>query len=227
MTNVRKSISDGIEALLKEGLYLMRELKKKDDSQFRSIYQIWYTRALPIVQQLLPERMNEFVNLYQAWIQHFLLDDTSDLHTKRHAYNQFVQQYRILESAQTRLDDTLTNIQGLVQAEVLDNELDAATELWRAGHIRSAGTIAGVVLERHLAKVCSSRNLTSRKKNPTISDWNGILKDNNVYDIPAWRGIQRLTDIRNLCTHPKDRDPTKEEVDELISGVERITKTIF
>ena len=40
-------------------------------------------------------------------------------------------------------------------------------------------------------------------------------------------GIQRLADIRNLCTHPKDREPTKEEVDELISEAERITKTIL
>ena len=32
MENVRNRISEAIEALLKEGLYLMRELKKKDDS---------------------------------------------------------------------------------------------------------------------------------------------------------------------------------------------------
>lgn len=232
MANVRERVGKEIEALLKEGLYLMRELKKTNDSKFRAGYQIWYTRALPVVKQLLPERLDEFTNLYDDKrtsydIAGHLLDFESFGSQKDHAYMNFVQQYRILESTQTRLDDIFTNIHGLVQAEILDSELDAATELRRAGHIRAAGTIAGVVLERHLAKVCSSRNLVTRKKKPTLADWNDILKDAKVYDIPTWRGIQRFADIRNLCTHPKDRDPTGEEVDELIHGVERITKTIF
>jgi hypothetical protein len=232
MANVRERIGKEVEALLKEGLYLLGEFSKKDDSKFRGGYQIWYTRALAVVQQLIPERLGEFTTLYDekdriytvAW---YLKEPVPSFGGKNDAYMRFLQQCRILESAQTRLDDILTNIHGLVQAEILDSEIDAATELSKAGHIRAAGTIAGVVLERHLAKVCSSRNLTTRKKKPTLSDWNDILKDANVYDIPTWRGIQRLTDIRNLCTHAKDRDPTKKEVDELISEVERITKTIF
>ena len=232
MVDVRNSIKEWIEALLKEGLYLMRELKKKDDSRFRAGYQTWYTRGLPIVRQLLPERLDEFTNLYDDKkalydISGYLLDDNPSTGEFRHAYMIFVQQYRILESAQTRIDDVLTNIHGLVQAEILDSELDAAIELWKAGHIRSAGTLAGVVLERHLAKVCSSKNLKIIKKNPVLSDFNDALKDAGVYDTPTWRGVQRLTDIRNLCAHARDREPTKEEVEELIRGVEKIAKTIL
>ena len=235
MSNMRERIKKELESLIEEGSELLGHLRKKDSVDFRRGYQAWYTRTLVVVKQLIPERLDEFTRLYYDkdatyTIARYLRGGYSDYTAqgaRSGAHNRFLQQKLILESAQSRIDDVLTNIQGLVQAEILDNELDAATELWRAGHIRSAGTIAGVVLERHLAKVCSSRNLTSRKKNPTISDWNDILKDANVYDIPTWRGIQRLADIRNLCTHPKDRDPTKEEVDELIRGVERITKTIF
>ena len=232
MLNVKERIADELESLLEEGLQIQTELGKKKERKFRSDYQIWYTRALRVVQQLLPERLGEFTSLYHekdriytiAW---YLREPSPGISARNEAYMRFLQQYQILESAQTRLDDILTNIYGLVQAEILDSELDASTELWRTGHIRAAGTLAGVVLERHLAKVCSSRTLTTRKKKPTLSDWNDILKDANVYDIPTWRGIQLLTDIRNLCAHPGDRDPTKEEVDELIRGVERITKTIF
>lgn len=228
MVNAKERIREWIEVLLKEGLYLMRELKKKDDSNFKSGYQMWYTRALPLVQQLLPERLIEFANLYDDKntifdIAGYLLGDGDS----SEAYMNFVQQYRIFEAVQTRLDDAFTNISGVVQAEFLDSELDAATEMWRAGHLRAAGTLVGVVLERHLAKICLSKNLTSHKKSPTLADWNDILKDASVYDIPTWRGIQYLADIRNLCAHAKDRDPTKEEVDELIRGVERITKIIF
>ncbi len=232
MANVRECVGKEIEALLKEGLYLMRELKKTDDSKFRAGYQIWYTQALAVVQQLIPERLGEFTSLYGEKVNPYAIGKylrriRVGVDERNAAYMRFVQQYRILESTETRLDNILTNIYGLVQAEILDGELDASTELWRTGHIRAAGTLAGVVLERHLAKVCSSRTLTTRKKKPTLSDWNDTLKDANVYDIPTWRGIQLLTDIRNLCAHPGDREPTKEEVDELIRGVERITKTIF
>jgi hypothetical protein len=34
-----------------------------------------------------------------------------------------------------------------------------------------------------------------------------------------------LGDIRNLCGHDKHREPTADEVEELIEGTERILKT--
>lgn len=232
MPNGRERIGKELEVLVEQGSELIKELGEKGDARFRFEYQSWYTRALPVVKQLLPERLDEFTRLYEDKktgydITSYLTDSLPFKTQADAAHMRFVQQYRILESAQTRLDDILANIHGLVQAEILDNELDAATELWKTGHIRSAGTLAGVVLERHLAKICSSKNLKSRKKKPSLADWNDMLKEANVYDTPTWRGIQRLADIRNLCAHPGDRDPTREEVDELIRGVERITKTIF
>lgn len=232
MSNVRGRIVKELEVLVEQGSELIEELGKTGDAKFRFEYQSWYTRTLPVVKQLLPERLDEFTRLYEDKkagydIAGYLTNSSPFEIQANAAHMRFIQQYWILKSAQTRLDDILTNIRGLVQAEILDNELDAATELWRAQHIRAAGTLAGVVLERHLAKVCSSRNLKSPKRKPTLADWNDVLKNANVYDTPTWRGIQRLTDIRNLCAHPGDRDPAKEEVDELIRGVERITKTIF
>ncbi len=232
MSSVGERIGKELKTLVDQGSELIAGWDEEGNAKFRYEYQSWYTRALPVVEQLLPERLDEFTRLYEDkktgyTIAGYLRDPSPFFHQVASAHMQFIQQHQILESAQTRLDDILTNIHGLVQAEILDNELSAATELWKTGHIRSAGTLAGVVLERHLAKVCSSRNLKSPKRKPTLADWNDVLKNANVYDTPTWRGIQRLTDIRNLCAHPGDRNPTKEEVDELIRGVERITKTIF
>ena len=236
MINTRERISKELENLVEQGPELLRDLRTtKDGLKFRSEYQTWYTRALAVIKQLIPERLDEFTRLYydkdiKFTVSTYLRGTYTDVQAKNAfilASSRFSQQCKILQSAQTRLDDILTNIHGIVQAEILDNELDAAAELWRAKHIRAAGTLAGVILERHLAKVCSSKNLTSRKKKPSLADWNDMLKEANVYDIPAWRGIQRLIDIRNLCAHPGDRDPTTEEVDELIREVERITKTIL
>ena len=52
-------------------------------------------------------------------------------------------------------------------------------------------------------------------------------KSNNVVDIPEWRNIQRLADIRNMCDHHKGAEPTKENIEELIAGTDKMIKTIF
>jgi hypothetical protein len=62
---------------------------------------------------------------------------------------------------------------------------------------------------------------------PTISDFNELLKGGDVIDLVMWRFIQHLGDIRNLCDHGKDREPTKDEVLELIDGVDKVIKTVF
>ena len=65
------------------------------------------------------------------------------------------------------------------------------------------------------------------KKNPHISDLNQTLKDNNVINTAVWRNIQFLGDIRNLCDHKKTKDPSKEQIGDLIDGVKKIIKTVF
>jgi uncharacterized protein (UPF0332 family) len=97
----------------------------------------------------------------------------------------------------------------------------------KKGFTRGAGAIAGVVLERHLKQVCKNHNITITKRNPTINDLNQLLKDNNIIEVPDWRFIQRLSDLRNLCDHDKEKEPTRGEVEELINGVEKIIKTVF
>ena len=87
--------------------------------------------------------------------------------------------------------------------------------------------MAGVVLESHLSQVCENHKIKVTKKKPTINDFDQLLKDSDVIEIHDWRFIQHLADLRNLCDHNKKREPKKEEIDDLINGVEKITKTIF
>lgn len=136
-------------------------------------------------------------------------------------------QQSILNSVKSRFESTLFDIKQLVQADLFDSELDSARELLKHKFLRGSGAVAGVVLEKHLCQVVANHNIKTQKKDPTISDSNDLLKKNGVLNTPTWRQIQRLGDIRNLCDHNKKREPTKEEVEELISGVEKFTKSLF
>ena len=142
-------------------------------------------------------------------------------------YRRYKTQLAIFESVATRFESTLLDIRKLTQADLFDSELDAARELTSHGFLRAAGVVAGVVLERHLSQVMDNHSVTTRKKGPTISDFNDSLKNAGVLETPPWRQIQRLGDLRNLCGHDKGKEPTKDEIEELISGVEKYTKTLF
>jgi len=139
----------------------------------------------------------------------------------------FQNQLLILKSTRKRFESSLFGIKQVVQADLFDSELEASKELNKQGFVRCGGAISGVVLEKHLCQVCEHHNISITKKDPTINDFNQILKDKNVIEVPDWRFIQHLSDLRNLCDHDKKIEPTKEQVNELISGVEKITKTIY
>jgi hypothetical protein len=212
---------------------------------FKEKYQYWYTESLSIIKLLLPDRMNDFVKLYEKpkgrkkveYGTYVIEDCLQGLRVTRGlgekvvgpeaAIPQFQQQLNILKSVKRRFKSSLFDIKQLVQADLFDSELDAARELNKKGFTRGAGAVAGVVLESHLSQACDNHKIKVTKKNPTINDFNQLLKDNEVIEMPTWRFIQHLADLRNLCDHKKKRDPKTEDIDELIEGVGKITKTLF
>ncbi|NHZ86306.1 MAG: hypothetical protein GWP19_10550 [Planctomycetia bacterium] len=213
---------------------------------FSNKYQDWYSESLITIKQLLPDRMNDFIRLYEKpkttrkeiTHENYTIEDylnnitvTSSMYGKivgpESAIPRFKQQLNILKSIKKRFTSTLFDIKQLVQADLFDSELEAAKELVNKGYLRGAGAIAGVVLEKHLAQVCINQGIKIIKKKSSISDFNDKLKGAKTYETPTWRKIQHLGDLRNLCDHKKKRDPNIEDVDELIEGVEKITKTIF
>ena len=109
----------------------------------------------------------------------------------------------------------------------MDSEIDSAKLLVKNGFLRAAGAICGVVLEKHFAVVCDMHKIKPTKKNPCINDYNQLLKEEGVIDTPTWRKICYYADIRNLCDHKKNEEPTKVQVQDLVTGTEKVIKTIF
>jgi hypothetical protein len=235
-------IKEQIKAAFKDENKVKNYIKKI--LPFNKEYQSWYSESLVLIKQLMPDRLNDFIRLYEKSktrksieYGNYVMEDYLQNLTVKNGYekkvgpdaaiNQFDQQLNILKSIERRFESTLFDIKQLVQADLFDSELDSAKELNKNKFTRGAGAIAGVVLEKHLGQVLTNHNLKSTKKNASISDYNDILKSSEVYDTPTWRKIQHLGDIRNLCDHNKTREPKQEEVDELISGVDAIIKTVY
>ena len=230
----------------------MTKAKKKTTEDLRKIipdfkgnYQRWYSESLAVLSVLLPDRVNDFKVYYQLPRPPKELDHSTytisdylkgmrvtraggsiEVVGPKAAQTPMQQQVEIIRAAKARFESSLFDIKGMAQADLFDNELDASAELNKNGFMRGAGAVAGVVLEGHLATVCSNHSVTITKKKPTIADFNDALKSANVIDQATWRFIQHLGDIRNACDH-KGKDPTKDAVDDLITGVRKISKTVF
>jgi len=214
---------------------------------FERNYQRWYTEAAAVVEQLIPARADEFKRLYQGEAKRRAIDaETYNIQdwlagrraaagaAGRPAFNDLLaatmrlkMQLEILRSAETRLESSLFDVRRIVQADLFDSELDACRALAEHGFLRAAGTVAGVVLEKHLHQVAADHDIVIRNPEPTLNEYNDRLKKAGVLDVPAWRRIQRLADIRNLCGHQKHREPRGREVKELIEGVDEIVRTLI
>lgn len=212
---------------------------------FKREYQIWYSEAHRLIAQLLPSRLVDFESHYKppktrkeiSYGNYKIEDYLKSIVVTRGwekeqvvgigaAWPEFNQQISILQSLEGRFESSLFEIRTLVQADLFADELDAADAILKQGFTRGAGAMAGVVLEGHLRTVCDQHGAPA-PKSATLGKLNDHAKDKGVLDLPTWRFIQHLADIRNLCDHKLPADPTKDQVTELIQGVRKITKTVM
>lgn len=246
----REELKNGVKELIEEAIEICASASKAKKSadilKFGMEYQKWYTRALKVVEVLAPDRLTEFISYYKidpkrklVNAQNYVIQDfIMGIGAREDAYGKsywdinnvtaikVYNQLQILQSLETRIDSVLSDVQGALLSELQDKELATAEELLKI-NLRSAGSLAGVILENHLQKIMQNHHVTVSKKNPTISEMNNLLKSNEIYDLPIWKKVEYLGSIRNLCSHKKEREPKKEEVEELIVGVNKVIKEVY
>jgi hypothetical protein len=240
----RELIRDEMNVLYNEGAGLVVAFQKKEEKSFQYDYQRWYTKALKVVASLASDRLGEFRSYYEVdpkrkllgygtyVIQDFLKGvapsgyNYENFDTRGQVLTCFFDQITIFKAIIDRADSVLGNIETELYSELQDSEVAVARELAKV-NLRAAGALVGVVIEGHLQKVASAHGVKLTKKNPTIADLNDPLKSASVIDTPTWRKISFLADLRNLCSHKKDSDPSKDQVEELIQGAEWLAKNVF
>lgn len=188
------------DAVLKafEGNRAAAKLHLEKLPKFAKSYQPWYSECLVLIKQLLPDRLNDFMRLYEKpkgrkeiSFENYRIEDalqglriTMGYEVKadsKSAIPHFDQQVAILDSLNSRFESSLYDIRQLVQADLMDSELQAARELLKHKFARAAGAVAGVVLEKHLAEVCAAHGVKTTKKHPSIGDLNDALKNADVF----------------------------------------------
>ncbi|MBI2171409.1 MAG: hypothetical protein HYU30_05245 [Chloroflexi bacterium] len=240
----REAIHKELDALYKEGAELGVAFQKKEEEQFQYDYQRWYTKALKAMASLAADRHAEFRSYYEvdpkrkslAYGTYVIQDYLKGVAPSKLQYpgfdpraqvlTCFFNQLTILNSIGERVDSVLANIEGELYTELQDSEVAVARQLAKVS-LRAAGALLGVVIEGHLQKVAQAHGVKVAKNNPTIADLNDPLKAASVIDTSEWRKISYLADLRNLCSHKKDVEPTKEQVEDLIQGAEWLTKNVF
>jgi hypothetical protein len=240
----RDLVRKEVESLYDEGAKLGAAFQEKKEKNLQYDYQRWYTKALKVVETLAPDRYAEFRGYYEIdpkrkvlgygtyVIQDYFKNvvpssyQYPDFDMRQQFLQNFFNQITILRSISERVDNLVANIEGELYAELQDSEITTARQLTKVS-IRAAGALMGVVIEGHLQKVAENRRIAITKKNPTIADLNDPLKAAGIVDTPTWRKISYLADLRNMCSHKKDAEPSKEQVEELIAGAEWLTKNVF
>lgn len=215
------------------------EIAKQHDTQDFSLekaYNSFYTRALPILEKILPNRVKEFNECYKLnTITHLSKYDISTFlirvqcvslcsEYELEAIKLFERQQSIIEAARDLLDTQIFNLENDIRQNIYTDELDIAEKLFSKGYIRASGSVAGVVLENHLKNVCRQDSSIQLNGSETLSQYNLLLKS-KIGNI-VWGRIDSISRIRNACDHARDEAPTQNEVKLLIDETKQILKDV-
>lgn len=193
-------------------------------------YHVWYATCLGLVEANMPSRVTELVSknsevdLSESVIcaSPNAADATLRLAAQKLRGN-LAQISGIVASVPAYLEARLHNLELAVASAYVTEQIGEAEILLRAGHVRAAGAIAGVLLERHLRLLCDQHSppIPYAVDKATIAKLNDPLRDAGVYNISQWRNVQRMADIRNQCAHAGIVDPRTEDVRDLIAEVRK------
>lgn len=190
-----------------------------DREQLDSKYYSSYTEAIIFIKQVAPHMLDNFIQLHNTINEPLRVQKI---------YTILLQQKSILEGVKRRFTSSLFDIQHLAQADLFSDALDQARYLCTHKYYRAAGIVAGVVLEQHLKSICNTQGFTIKEKNPSISHYKITLWDENKY-ITANQSddLIKFGRLRNDCGHDRVEEPTKDDIQNLINGVDNIRNTIL
>ena len=194
-------------------------------------YHNWYAGCLAVVEANMPSRREELVRVHQgekgprvggSSMLDYLKHDMIHFGTQIALARNIMQIMAIVASVPHYLEGRLHDIELEVTQVYIGDQLTEAELLLKVGHVRAAGAIAGVLLERHLKLLCERHQPPIKyTKTAGISKLNDLIKDAGIYDVTQWRKVQWMADVRNSCDHASKTEPRKGDVADMIVDVKK------
>jgi hypothetical protein len=229
-----------LETLYQEGSVLAKAFAKEEEAEaFEVAYQRWYSRALPLMKALALDRYDEFQRYYiteprYAWydtgafiIQDYFRDrdPDDDAETRQKVVRSFTSQLALLKSVSDRLAWEQVDTDDQKERALQLAFLETARDLLKINE-RSAGALAGTVLETYLKKLATSYKLKFRKQAPSIREYLEALKTAKALDIAAHSQAVWLAEISDR-SRAEGQAPTKLQVRDLIDGSRWLICNVF
>lgn len=192
-------------------------------------YHGWYASCLAIVEANMPSRREELRVVHEgnlrannAGLSGLLELGEMTFSGQLGIASKLVQIQSIVGSVPSYLEGRLYDAELAVAQGYVTDQLGEAEILLKRHHVRAAGAVAGVLLERHLKVLCDRHQPPIKyTKKAGIAKLNEALRDATVYDVPQWRKVQWMGDIRNQSDHAGPVEPKKADVADLISEVRK------
>lgn len=170
---------------------------------FAQHYQVWYTGCRTLVAANMPDRLDELVSTYDEYLAKFIKYENMAHYQQLTAVRQIALIQALVDAVPQHLEIQLHNIDLLLAQSYVRDQLSEAQVLLDAGYTRSAGALAGVLLERHLKLLCDSQQ-PPIPYNPKdgIGTLNTLLQKQSVYDKAQETRVDLMRQVRNKCITP-------------------------
>lgn len=194
---------------------------KEHEAQYDILeeYEGWHSQGRFLVSAYLPNRESEFENLHDNFRKALMCEVDIDNagSYQRKLLGPIKSQKAILQSIPDKVEIEELKARKQISEKITIDEIQRAKTLIEESHVRPAGVVAGVALERHLLTLCetSDQDLDFGYMDG-IASLAKTLSNAGEIDDNKERQLEYLGGIRNDCSHANKEEPNKAEVERLI-----------
>jgi hypothetical protein len=168
--------------------------------------QEWATGASQFLESIFGRESEYYDRLQKGW-KHagYYSDMVRALGVIKAAWNDYSKGY-------------LLDVKTLVRAEVFDDILEQAEQLFDQGYNQPAAVLAGCVLEDTLRKMCDLKGISLPPK-PKLDTMNAELAKSGAYNTLVQKRVTMLADIRNKAAHGQLSEFSVSDVNDMLQQV--------
>ena len=228
ITGIRQKVNE-LHKKAEEVIDLVRKKLDGEDvtEKLCLVAESWYQSTMALFRANDYSRIDDFSRKYEIVIIGFTSPGGYGKDFQ-HFSNIMIQMIALLRSFPDELENKSVTLFSQLNFEFIADEYEQAEELLKV-HVRAAGAVAGVALERHVHTLANTKGVKveshpSSKTKPDFSDYLNALKKADVINEVQKKQFEALYQVRKSSSHPEEVDP--EDVKRLIREGKILASTI-